>query len=109
MIAGNLDRKITLQRIGEVLDPDTNEPVEGVVQEKTGVWAAFAAEKGEEAFKVNRDLVVGRGRFEIRYDPDIDALHWRVKDDRDRIWDIVGEPKEFGTREGLYLFVELRR
>lgn len=108
MIIGRLNHQITLQKMKTQRDPSSNEPVQ-IVASESKVWANFQGLRATDDAVASLDIQKGYGVFRIRYFEDIWANTWRIKDWKNRLWDIRGEPVEVGVREGLDLFAELEQ
>lgn len=107
MIVGNLRHKITLQRLSSSRHATSKEEIQAVAEE-IAVWADFRASSAKEVLAAGREVSYRGGAYIIRWRSDVTGLDWQIKDASNRIWDIVGEPKELGWREGLEIPVELR-
>lgn len=99
MLAGELDRRITIQRYGITYNED-NEPVEGFSDLAT-VWAsAQYASDGERvrAAEVGATITI---RFQIRYSSTVASVNPKDRVLYDgKVFDISAV-KELGRREGL--------
>jgi SPP1 family predicted phage head-tail adaptor len=98
MRAGDLDRRITVERLQAGEPNDFNEVVEAWTVLAT-LWAKVAEERGRE-FLASESQIVGEAKavFTIRYRADL-----RVTDrlrHSGRIWNIRSI-REIGRREGL--------
>ncbi len=96
-----LTRRVRLQRLTESLDAVSHEAKQ-TVAESIDVWAELKALTGSEQFRAGREVAEGAAVFYMRYRSDIRPKSWQILDRTDtRVWDIVGQPREIGTREGI--------
>lgn len=104
-----LNRRITLRQYSWGTDADSHEETKQVLASHV-VWAEWKGLKGQEVFEAElaREKAIGRGSWIIRYRTDVTSKGWDILDDQGRVWDIAGEPREFGNREGLEIAVERR-
>jgi SPP1 family predicted phage head-tail adaptor len=93
MIFEGLDRKITLEKLTQVVNATTGD-ISYTVAESHPVWAEFRALHGSERFEGLGDRSRGNASFIIRYRTDVNSYEWRIKDWDNKYWDIVGEPRE---------------
>lgn len=106
MFFEGLDRKITLQQMGQVTDSTTGDVTYSVLNEYV-VWAEFRALHGSERYEGLTERAKANASFLIRYRDDVTSQGWRIKDWADRIWDIVGEPREGGRKDGRRKMIDL--
>lgn len=72
MRAGSLNKKITIQKLGDAVD-DFGGIIEGGYQDFATVWASINPVSGKEAFLSNRDFSTVSHKIKIRYLAGIDA------------------------------------
>ena len=85
MKARLLNKKITIQKLGEAVD-DFGGIIEGGYQDFTTVWASINPVTGKEAFLSNTDFATVSHKIKIRYLAGIDAsmrIFWN-----DRVFEI---------------------
>lgn len=104
MKAGNLDRRITIQRLGEPTDNGIEE-VPGEWADHATRWASWKPANGREVFEnLGREAKAG-GTFWLRYDSETSGI---LATDRvvfeSRNWDILSI-NELDRREGVELVV----
>lgn len=100
-----LDRKVTLQFLTFGNDPISNEQV-NTISSEIEIWAQKKALQGNEQFLAEGEKSRGMCFWYIRYYPGIDGQKCQLKDDNNQIWDIIGEPREIGRREGWELIAQ---
>ena len=106
MFFEGLDRKITLQRMAQVTNAITGDVSLEVVEE-VQVWAEFKALHGSERFEAEAERARANASFIIRWIENLDSQVWRVKDWNGKIWNIKGEPREGGRRDGRRKMLDL--
>ncbi len=72
MKAGTLNRRITIQKLGEGRD-EYNEPIPGVWVDVATVWASVAHKSGLETVKSDADVSIVSASIRIRYRESITA------------------------------------
>lgn len=72
MRAGSLNKKITIQKLGDAVD-DFGGIIEGGYQDFATVWASINPVTGKEAFLSNTDFSTVSHKIKIRYLAGIDA------------------------------------
>lgn len=104
MKAGNLDRRVTIQREGAPTDNGIEE-TDGVLADYATRWASWKPANGREVFEnLGREAKAG-GTFWLRYDSETAAIEETDKVLFDgRLWDIIGI-QEIARREGIELIV----
>lgn len=86
MRAGNLNKKITIQKLGEAVD-DFGGIIESGYTDFATVWASINPVTGKEAFLSNTDFSTVSHKIKIRYLAGIDAsmrIFWN-----DRKFDVI--------------------
>ncbi|MGJ0236981.1 head-tail adaptor protein [Novosphingobium fluoreni] len=104
MKAGNLDRRVTVQRQGEAFDDGyTTQP--GTPTDYCTRWASWKPANGRETFESQGNEAKAGGTFWLRWDSLTSAiLPTDVVLFQGRAWDIKGV-QEIGRREGVELIV----
>lgn len=96
LAAGDLDRRITIQRAMTVTDELGSEVPAWI--DLTTVWASVEWVKDGERFRAAEVAAYAEVRFTIRWGVGVTAQD-RVRYDG-RVYEIVGPPKEIGRRVG---------
>ena len=106
MRAGNLDRRIVIQRFTETRD-EFNEPVRSWATLAT-VWASYEPLTDGEAFRAGETMAEASARFVVRYSTTLAGLN-----PKDRLtfdggtWEII-RTKEIGRREAIEITTKSR-
>lgn len=81
MRAGSLDKKITIQKLGDAVD-GFGGIIEGGYQDFATVWASINPVTGKEVFLSNTDFSTVSHKIKIRYLAGVDASMRIVWNDR---------------------------
>ena len=104
MKAGNLDRRITIQRQGAPVDDGyTTQP--GALEDYATRWASWKPANGREVFENQGREAKAGGTFWMRYDSETSQIVATDKISWDnRVWDIVSVT-QIDRREGVEVIV----
>lgn len=100
-----LKERVTLIQYSEGRHTQSGEPILTVLKE-VKAFAQFKAANSSEVFQSDRSVSFALGSFFLRWRTDIDG-HWKIRDRRGRLWQIIGEPKEIGFKDGIEVAVQL--
>ncbi|RVD16866.1 MAG: head-tail adaptor protein [Mesorhizobium sp.] len=107
--AGDLDRRITLQRATMVNDPDYNSE-EPTWTPYATVWAKMEFHGSSEGEGASREYAEMGLYFTIRWRADMsftDRLLFKNGEGTDETYEIVGRPREIGRRRYLKMQARL--
>ena len=99
MMAGKLDRRITLQALAR---SEGGDPTDGQWQDVKTVYAGQMEQRQVERFVSDQTLAEAVRGYSIRYYADIDPT-WRVKDERNDYWNVEGVAEGKGRRRETVL------
>lgn len=106
--AGELDRRLTLQRPITTIDPALNQPVSAGWQTLATVWAKRTAVAGADAVEGAQPGRTSTHRFLIRWASALSGLTSSDQVACDGVTYQVDRIEEFGRRVGLFIWATAR-
>lgn len=105
-----MDQRWQFRKLVKTIDPVSGEETTAPGNLIVTSWCEFKGLQGVETFEVGGEVVKARGNVITRYVPGvaITAKDWDAVSEDGRQWDIVGEPRMIGRRQGLEIPVEVR-